>query len=368
MKIVVDTNVICQDYRFEGTGFRFFFDKLKHVYGQLVFPEVVIDEVVNRYQEELGISIDDVNRAERKLSRLVEDRRFKVRLIQNQIELTKEYREFLFEKIKNLGGTILSYPNVEHKTIVERDLKRIKPFKLDGSGYRDFLIWENIKSILLSDNGDIVFISNNKRDFGEGPSIDNAYHAEMPDPQKLTICRSVKDFNEKYILPKIKMLGDLKDALIKNEIVQFDLPGWLNDNILDLFKDYHDIAKAVTNNPNIISVKPKSIKRINDINIQWIDDMGSGDKFVSLSVSLDLDCIIYFDNKNLVNNKEKKLYLVNSDSPRLIEFPYPVEISGLLIIVTLILDTGSFSVIAANIGPIDGQFGTIDVDGTFDPN
>jgi predicted nucleic acid-binding protein len=53
--IVVDTNIFCQDYRMVSTNFRVFFDGIGSIPGRLKIPEIVIDEVVNRFREDLEL-------------------------------------------------------------------------------------------------------------------------------------------------------------------------------------------------------------------------------------------------------------------------------------------------------------------------
>jgi len=53
MRIVIDTNIFCEDYYLRGSNFRVLLDGLNSLPGTLLIPEVVVDEVVNRYREDL---------------------------------------------------------------------------------------------------------------------------------------------------------------------------------------------------------------------------------------------------------------------------------------------------------------------------
>ena len=46
MRIVIDTNIFCEDYYLRGSNFRVILDGLNSLPGMLMIPEVVVDEVV----------------------------------------------------------------------------------------------------------------------------------------------------------------------------------------------------------------------------------------------------------------------------------------------------------------------------------
>jgi hypothetical protein len=71
LKIIIDTNIICQDYSFVGPEFRLFLKGLKSVNGKLFISDVVIDEAVNRYRLDLEEAVNIYNKSERILYKLL---------------------------------------------------------------------------------------------------------------------------------------------------------------------------------------------------------------------------------------------------------------------------------------------------------
>ena len=74
------------------------------------------------------------------------------------------------EMLISLGVHVAAVPAaVDIETVLERDLARKRPFEDSGKGFRDTLIWETVKEVLLeSGASDTVFlVTDNVRDFGD---------------------------------------------------------------------------------------------------------------------------------------------------------------------------------------------------------
>lgn len=80
------------------------------------------------------------------------------------------HKDFLEEFVIESGMTAAEpSPKDEHEVIVQRALRRMKPFKADGStGYRDYLAWLTCIEVARSySSEEIHFISCNTRDFAD---------------------------------------------------------------------------------------------------------------------------------------------------------------------------------------------------------
>lgn len=53
MLLVLDSNIICADFHLKGSDFRVLLDSLPRTGISLCVPEIVIDEAVNKYGEEI---------------------------------------------------------------------------------------------------------------------------------------------------------------------------------------------------------------------------------------------------------------------------------------------------------------------------
>lgn len=181
MKIVLDTNIIYQDYKLNGQRILKLYEASKRLGYELAVPEVVVDEVVNQYRRDLESAnsafVKGITQL-RKLTGLKGKFPFESPVFVD--EQCRLFETDYHQRIKELGITIMPYPKVAHKMMVAKDLRRIKPFREDSKGYRDALIWETVKenlipSKMLFDECQIILLSENTKDFGE----DGKLHADL---------------------------------------------------------------------------------------------------------------------------------------------------------------------------------------------
>lgn len=187
MKIVIDTNIVHQDYKLNGQRILKLYEASKKLGYELVVPEVVVDEIVNQYRRELesahGTFLKGLSQL-RKLTELKNKETFETTTFVD--EQCDAFELAYHQRLKELGITILPYPRVTHKMMVAKDLKRIKPFKEDSKGYRDALIWETVKENLipskrLFDECQVIFLSENTKDFGDGAKLHPDLEKELED-------------------------------------------------------------------------------------------------------------------------------------------------------------------------------------------
>lgn len=313
MKIIIDTNIICQDYWLEKPHFRVLLEGCSIVPATICIPEVVIDEVINRFKEDLEEAVLNFNKALRKINLL--SKKEITNEINNINSLIEKYKEFLFKKLKERGVNIIPYPEIPHKKIVERDLARKKPFKRDGSGYRDYLIWENVKHIFLFSEHQVAFITNNIKDFGEGPYIDDDLGQEILNKHRLKIFRSLKQFNDECILPKLNKLEQIKRLLQDEKLEQFDIRQWLEDNLLDLLRSY-DLEGIIAGFPDGVgSVWISEIIEIKDIKIEDVSELENENKLITAYIEFEANCSIDSDWDGYINHEEVREFWGENEEP-----------------------------------------------------
>ena len=151
MKVFLDSNVICRDYWFRSPAYREFLDGLDVVPAELLISQVVLDEVTNRFREDLEAAAQKLVQAQRQLGRLRPESGDTYSPPDSMTESTA-YREWLDGRLADVGCEVTPYPDIPHEKVVKRDLSRRKPFSTKGTGYRDFLIWEGLrrKMVILS--------------------------------------------------------------------------------------------------------------------------------------------------------------------------------------------------------------------------
>lgn len=180
MIIILDSNVITADFKFQGNNMKILIDWLQRTDydNSLYIPMVVFKEIINNYEREIIEFNDKLENSLKKLGKRNITYSENIPKI-NVEQAVAEYKSFLSDKLETMYVEILDYPDVEFDLILEKALKKEKPFKSNGDGFRDTLIWENIIEVLNNKKKeDVVFISLNNEDFGNDKKI-NTLHNDL---------------------------------------------------------------------------------------------------------------------------------------------------------------------------------------------
>ena len=168
MHIVLDTNPIVSDGFGRSANFNRLLE-LAHGHGITVYvPSVVLDEVFGRFAKDLP---DKVKTAEDGLASLSRRIDRDLGTLDSVLDINKEvesYRSWFSSRLAEGGVVVPEYPNASHRDVTDRAIYRRKPFRDNGVGYRDTLIWLTVLELADQVEGDIVLVTNNTHDFGDG--------------------------------------------------------------------------------------------------------------------------------------------------------------------------------------------------------
>lgn len=237
-EVYIDTNIIVSDFYMRSSKFRFLFEFSKKIAFDILIPEIVFDEVINKYSEmfEKQILVYDKSIAQLKpflYGRGIDFLTFDIAM---QVD---SYKDFLSDLVKTGKIKLIPYPKTAHKSIVLHELSGKKPFKDNGAGYRDMLIIESIFEKFKIPEESIIFISNNSRDFGEEPNFheDLFLGKEISNKFRFKIKNSLTSFLEEYVTPIMKIDEDIKTIPQMSEITGFNISNWVLKEIKDIIYD-----------------------------------------------------------------------------------------------------------------------------------
>ena len=119
---------------------------------------------------------------------------------------------------------ILPFPDVSLSEVYERDIEKRKPFKEDGTGFRDFLIWKTLcESLKKSDElyCEVFFITNNSKDFRDPESscLHRDLFKDVPEGYKVNLVKSISDFLEHDLIKSRISAFDDRDLKMKLSIL-----------------------------------------------------------------------------------------------------------------------------------------------------
>lgn len=277
MIIFLDSSILCSDYYQKSTNF----ELLKHYLSKgsfLHLSQIVVDEVMNKYKEEIISQVSKINSEHKALNNRISKPIESISddFVQSEI---KSYSDFLERFFMEYSVSVEDYPSASHREVVQRALERKKPFKEDGkTGYRDYLIWKTLLQIIKSYTMEqIGFITSNTRDFSD--AIDkNVLHSDLQndikslniDMKRFHYFTSLKDFIEKQVKPKLKQIEE-RENLIKSLLA--DKTGFiasLENSLIEKLQgmdisDYGISGIPEGENPSIDGVEEVSSVEILDV-------------------------------------------------------------------------------------------------------
>ena len=140
MIIVLDANIFIKDFTLRSTPFQVFLEGISRIGYVLTIPKIILDETINKYGEQF-------EKKSRDLGRLgLQDLKFITgEAITCREDAERIYRKYLEKTLKGIKTKIVDLPDIKHSTLIERALKRKKPFRgTDTGGYRDALVWMTV--------------------------------------------------------------------------------------------------------------------------------------------------------------------------------------------------------------------------------
>lgn len=241
--VIMDTNIYVKNFYMRDDHYsdlRNSLDQLNLVWG---LPEIVFDEVIGKYKNKIAELNKKIKLINKEIKKLIADDK----ITQKQIDEEKAYNKYktrlkkLFKNTVNM--TLLPYPKKKHRKIADRAIRKRKPFKENGDGYRDTLLWETILCLLASEKYvNILFVTNDKEDFfvrrGENkgklhPELISDINDLNLDIGKIEVFNSLYSLLTKYIQPKLTDLNEIKSKLEKDKyiILKKELSDILSDKL-----------------------------------------------------------------------------------------------------------------------------------------
>lgn len=341
--IVIDTNIFVQDFWTQSSDFKILFSNSIKLDFKIILPQVIYDEILSQYGKKYT---DYLSRMEASLipfNKLI-PKDFKILLNYNFDEIINLYKKFLDEIILEHNISIIDYPETNHKKIAKRSMSRTKPFKNNGEGYCDTLIWENILKLLQDKKCEhLYFISNNPKDFFENEDIarvliDDLVELEI-DVNKISAYLNLQSFVKDEIVAYKEQLDSNKSSF-KNEVNKYfrnSIEQWIEDNIFDAL-DSKKVAKTIVNFPlHACKFELSEVLTPNNIDIIETRLLNKNDKYVILTFNIVIGIHICSTIENFNNYKDIELLFIQYDS----QLPYD-DYDCILIYVTSKMKTSVY--------------------------
>ena len=221
MQIFIDTNIIIKENFLRSTNAQALLRAARFLGFDIVIPEIVIDEVKGNFSENFAEKLIGYNKAQREIASLIEIDQIDISLDDEK----EKYIEWLDAILEQYSVKILPYPQIPLKEIVTESYQAKKPFKEDGDGHKDYLIWKTISLYIDEQEKDVekYFLTNNVKDFCEKLEDDWVLHSYLSDQiqaehGKLVVYLDLKKLFDDKIRPSLQgiKLSDIPELSLKN--------------------------------------------------------------------------------------------------------------------------------------------------------
>jgi len=241
MWIVIDTNAFYEDLRLKKS-LDLLFRNIENIHFSLRTPELIVQEVVNIYREQRQSHLSKMLSHAKELKLLTS---LEVNIAIQEENLANdllEYEDYLRGKLLS-NGEIVPLPNVTVQNLVDRDLARRRPFKENGVGFRDTLIWETILGLVNHQGYDgLIFITNNTKDFAEGRGLHSDLIKDLEskgvNPSSIRSFTSVQQFVDEMVNPALHEIEEIREAITHSNYPDIDLHEIAEGYIWDLISGY----------------------------------------------------------------------------------------------------------------------------------
>lgn len=247
MIVVLDTTETFHDLRLEGSNFTFLRTYVHYTSSKLIVPRVVFEETVNHFRERLAKGIQEYQDKLRDLNRLLEKSVVDAsELIIDEVGELQKFRVHLEKEISFCNGQILELDAVSVTALVERSLKRRKPFDGEGrKGFRDAVLWESVlHSIVGSSTSEIrvALITRNSSDFGKDGVLADDLREDCKKIGKsencVTLFNCLKSFIDAEVKPHLATLDSISEQIREGAYKEFD--------VAEFFHEYSDTISRRT--------------------------------------------------------------------------------------------------------------------------
>jgi len=259
--LVLDANAFIADYWLRSPSFVLLRKFLKTAGTRLAVPRIVVEEVVNHYQEDLNRCRSELLQKAHQLERLVPSLAAPFiqvpggKPLDGLAELRSDYASFLEGQLQQLGAKIPEYDDIPHSDIVKRDLARKRPFRPDGKGYRDALIWECVLRHCFEKDALTILVTQNVNDFCVKETT--LHHDLTLDLLKqdfrvsnLELFRTLPEFTNRYIVPFLAENKEFVALVQAKKISGLDLRAVCE-------KHLDEIVTAINENPTSMILDPE---------------------------------------------------------------------------------------------------------------
>lgn len=323
MKVVIDSNIIISDFWMESIPSKMLLENSKSGQIDLYIPKVVLDEVCNKFNERIRAHSSNISKEVRSFEKLSKQTTSIFITKEAEDKIFEDYKTYLNKIITENSIKILKYPNTSHEYLAKKAMLKKKPFNENEKGYRDNLIWENIKSLISSEDIEIpatpelIFITKNYKDFTENNNIHGDLIEDLENQslnsESVEIIETLSEFKDKFLNYYFTHSEAFKNKLIKNEFWDFNITPAVLEFLKEKFEgsyidNYYSFAPLSNDDPTVNYINEEF--EISKLDVKKIN---SQEYLVDLTINIDVDIEYYVDKSDYWSTNETTFSIIDLD-------------------------------------------------------
>jgi len=357
--VLIDSCIYCADIHGSGASTTIFTEGVERLNFTLLVPEIIRDEVLNKYHQLLSSCITKYQNSTHNIQMFTGHwPKLDFPEINDQ-SIEERFTKSFPYSIEKSQVSLLPYPQTNHQTLAIRAISKKKPFNEKGTGYRDCLICETIKEFFISnEDAKLTFVTMNHRDFLDNgklhPEILEDFQSCGIDPSRIETFQNIGEFNKKYFLPRLTELDSLLEDFRTGKETRFNVNNWVQNDLSTLLND-DEWAEVIAGIPHLSSYVSKCEPSLK-VSYDDVRQLPSEDVLLSLSITLHVELQISFDGQDYDRDYEGMCELVGEPEGYLgyCTTWIPVETT---IALSLVLDKDTFTVKSAQVDELESRDG-----------
>jgi predicted nucleic acid-binding protein len=303
VRVIIDSNQIIQkDWFLSGAAFRELLRSSERSHIELIIPEIVFDEVVNKYREVLLSTQRDLKKVIRESNNLGIPLEFDSLNDAHIDQLSTDYESRLRRILDLYRVKIAPYPDVSHEIVARRALDRRKPFDIHGhKGYRDTLLWVSV--LTAAAGSKVIFISGNSVDFAKSKQMPEELADDLLQDlaiaghgvDQVILCPSVSDLVKSWTEHAIQLERSLQERLGADEEFRGELEALLAAAILErsdlkVDLDRMDLDEAIEG--EVIETLPEKVYTFWILEIRSVREFAPDEYLLEIFAEADVDLAV----------------------------------------------------------------------------
>ncbi|MDU4882976.1 PIN domain-containing protein [uncultured Clostridium sp.] len=289
INVFLDSNIIYNN-PFMDSGFnKKLLNKIKQINGYVYITDIVYKEVIHNYIRKLEELNSEIDKLQTKINKTNIEMSFKnIDVNVEQKKLESRFNEL----VENNYITILSTDSNLLNEVIERAIRKIKPFSDNKEEFRDCLIWLTyVKKAELDELENCFFITNNVSDFFDKDK--KSLHPDLfKDSKRFKIYKELIDFFNSE--QRLFDLGNFKKI---KENFTFKFGDLYSYDMIEKFE--YELKEYINKNNNLLSKYIFDLEEPTDIKFE---DYTIRDENI---ISTDLN----IENKTIDITGELNIYL-----------------------------------------------------------